>query len=117
MARELLPWDTAHHLKSTDDVCLYLEAATDEDPGDGSVIRLAMINIARAERISNLKGRAKTACEGLYDTLSKADNLDLTTFVQLATALGMRLHLSLPPELEERLASEQELPTKQVVSP
>ena len=114
MAGQLLPWDTAYDLKSIDDVCLYLEAAAEEDPGDGSVIRMAIINIARAERMGTLDNLAKAACTGLYDELSDENRLSLNSFVRLTTSLGMRIHLALPLELEERLALEMEQTSEHV---
>ena len=41
-------WDAAKHLRSKEDVRLYLEACAEEDPGDGSLIRAALDDIARA---------------------------------------------------------------------
>ena len=108
MPGELLPWDTAYDLRSVDDLCLYLEAATEEDPGDGNVIRMAIINIARAERMGTLDRQAKAACTGLYNEVSDGNGLSLNSFVRIMASLGMKIRLEIPPELENRLALEME---------
>ena len=100
MPGELILWDAVDHLRSTDDVCLYLEAAVEEDPGDGSLIRAALVNIALAERVGNLAGDIGP----VRDALSESGGLTLATFMRVAGALGMRMRLAAPPGLEERLA-------------
>ena len=103
MPGELILWDAVDHLRSTDDVCLYLEAAVEEDPGDGSLIHAALVNIARAERIGNPAGVLGSAGGELQDALSEPGGLTLATFMRVAGALGMRMRLAAPPDLEERL--------------
>ena len=114
MAEGLKPWDSAEYLHSRDDICLYLEAVAEEDPGDGSLVCIALSNIVRAQSVGNLDGEFGEVCNGLRDALSDAKGPCLTTFIRFTNALGMRLHLSVPPDLEERLASEQKLPANQV---
>ena len=41
-------WDAANHLKTEEDARLYLATCAEEDPGDGSLIRLALADIACA---------------------------------------------------------------------
>ena len=40
-------WDAADHLRTPEDVRPYVQACTDEDPGDGSLIRAALNDVAR----------------------------------------------------------------------
>ena len=47
-------WDVTDHLRTKEDVRLYLEACAEEDPGDGSLIRAALNDIARAQNMSQL---------------------------------------------------------------
>ena len=47
-------WDAAEHLRTKEDVRLYLEACAEEDPGDGSLIRAALNDIARAQNMTLL---------------------------------------------------------------
>ena len=49
MAEAFTPWDAVDHLRTKEDMQLYLEACADEDPGDSSLIRAALKDIARAE--------------------------------------------------------------------
>lgn len=104
MPEELILWDAVDHLRSTDEVCLYLEAAVEEDPGDGSLIHAALVNIARADCIGNPAGVLGSAGGELRDALSEPGGLTLATFMRVAGALGMRMRLAAPPDLEERLA-------------
>ena len=46
--------DAAEHLRTPEDARLYLEACAEEDPGDGSLIRAALNNIARSGNMSRL---------------------------------------------------------------
>lgn len=50
MAETFTKWDVTEHLGTKEDVRLYLEACFEEDPGDGSLIRAALNDVARASR-------------------------------------------------------------------
>ena len=53
-------WDAAEELvHHPEDAAMYLEACIDEDPGDGSVIRAALNDIARAQGMSGLAPRRR----------------------------------------------------------
>ena len=116
MAEGLKSWDTADYLRDKDDICLYLEAAAEEDPGDGSLMQVALLNVAKAHHRGNLPGDAGSVCDDLQDALSQPVGTSLESFIRLLHTLGMRMHLSVPPELEQRLAAEQELIAKQATS-
>ncbi|MEK0434264.1 MAG: hypothetical protein RL369_313 [Pseudomonadota bacterium] len=47
MNKRFTKWDAVHELKSEEDIALYFEACLDDDPGDGSLIRAALGDIAR----------------------------------------------------------------------
>ena len=51
-------WDAAEHLRTREDARLYLEACAEEDPGDGSLIRAALNDVARAGNMSGLAREA-----------------------------------------------------------
>ena len=51
MAETFTRWDPLNYLKTDDDFRLYLEACAEEDPGDGSLIRAALNDIARAQKL------------------------------------------------------------------
>lgn len=45
---KLTPFDVTDHLRTDEDRAGYLEACKDEDPGDGSLMRAALGDVARA---------------------------------------------------------------------
>ena len=47
-------WDAADQLRTREDARLYLEACADEGPGDGSLIRAAPNDVARAGTMARL---------------------------------------------------------------
>ena len=59
MPETFTKWDAAEHLNTKEDVRLYLEACAEEDPGDGSLIRAALNDIARAQNMSLLGPRRR----------------------------------------------------------
>ena len=60
MAEKFSRYETANYLETGEDMALYLEACIEEDPGDGSLIRMALGSIARAKGMSQLA--RDTAC-------------------------------------------------------
>ena len=89
-------WDPLDHLKTDEDFRLYLEACAEEDPGDGSLIRAALNDIARAQNFSALARETGMTREGLYKALSKDGNPSFATIAKITRALGMRLHITAP---------------------
>ena len=116
MVEGLKSWDTADYLRDKDDICLYLEAAVEEDPGDGSLVQVALLNIVKAHHRGNLPGDIGGVCNGLEDALSQPVGISIESFMRLLHTLGMKMHLSVPPELEQHLAAEEELIAKQATS-
>ena len=84
-------WDVTNYLKTQEDVLLYIEAASEEDPGDGSLIRMALKDIARAQNMSALAREIGVSREGLYKTLSPNGNPSFATIMRLTRALGMQV--------------------------
>lgn len=89
---KLRRWDAAEHLHTDEDMALYLDACFDEDPGDGSLIRAALGDIARARGMSQLARDTGMAREGLYKALSAEGNPEFATVMKVVRALGLRLH-------------------------
>jgi probable addiction module antidote protein len=83
-------WDAADDLKSEEDVALYFQACIDEDPGDGSLIRAALGDIARARSMTQLARDTGLAREGLYKALSPDGNPEFATIMKVVKALGLK---------------------------
>ena len=87
-------WDAAEHLRTKEDVRLYLEACAEEDPGDGSLIRAVLNDIARAQNMTLLARDVGMSREGLYKALSENGNPSFATIMRITRALGMRLRIT-----------------------
>ena len=94
MAETFTRWDVTEHLQTREDVCLYLEACVDDDPGDGSLIRAALNDIARAQNMSRLAREIGMTREGLYKALSENGNPSFATVMRITRALGMQLRIT-----------------------
>ena len=86
-------WDVAEHLRSKEDVRYYLEACFEEDPGDGSLIRAALNDVARAQNMARLSRDVGMSREGLYKALSEDGNPSFATVLRVIRALGMQLRV------------------------
>ena len=95
MPETFTKWDAAEHLGTREDARLYLEACAEEDPGDGSLIRAALNDIARAQNMSLLARDAGMSREGLYKALSENGNPSFATVIRITRALGMQLRITL----------------------
>ena len=88
-------WDAAKYIRNTEEARLYLEACAEEDPGDGSLIRVALGDIARAHNMSNLAQRVGMTRQGLYKALSSEGNPSFATVMRITRALGMDLRITI----------------------
>ena len=87
-------WDVTEHLGTEEDARLYLEACAEEDPGDGSLIRAALNDIARSQNMTRLAREVGVTREGLYKALSDTGNPSFATVMRITRALGMRLRIT-----------------------
>lgn len=94
MAETFTRWDAANYLSTKEDVRFYLEAAAEEDPGDGSLIRAALSDVARTRNMSGLAREIGMTREGLYKALSENGNPSFTTVMRITRALGMQVHIT-----------------------
>lgn len=92
MAEKFTRYDTADYLKSDEEMVAYLDACIDDDPGDGSLIRVALGTIARARGMSQLARDTGISREGLYQALSAEGNPEFSTVMKVMRALKLRLH-------------------------
>ena len=86
-------WDAAEHLRTREDVRLYLAACAEEDPGDGSLLRGALNDVARAGNMAALARKAGMSREGVYKALSPAGNPSFNTVMRITRALGLQLRI------------------------
>lgn len=94
MSEAFTKWDAADYLRTPEDIRLYLEACAEEDPGDGSLLRAALRDIARAGNMSRLARETGMSRKGLYKALSEDGNLTLATVMRITRALGMKVRIT-----------------------
>jgi len=92
MTEKFTRFDPVDHLQSDEDMAMYLDACLEEDPGDGSVVRAALNDIARARGITQLARETGISREGLYKALSPAGNPEFSTILKVIKALRIKLH-------------------------
>ena len=93
MSEEYREFNAADYIRTEEDVRGLLRAATDEDPGDGTVIRAALKHLARSQNMSALARDAGLNRGNLYAALSEDGNPTLATLLKVANTLGLRLRL------------------------
>lgn len=96
---KLRKWDSAEHLKTDEDIVLYLEACMEEAGDDAAFIAKALGNIARAKGMSQLAKETGLGRESLYKALSGEGNPSFGTILKVVRALGIKLH----PEVAHNL--------------
>ena len=84
-------WDPSKRLKDIDYARLYVEACSEEDPGDGNVIRASLQDVTRAQNMSGLAQQVGMSRAGLYKALSPNGNPSFATIMRLTRALGMQV--------------------------
>jgi len=104
MAEKFTRWDAVDYLKTEEDMALYLNACLDEDPGDGSLIRAALNDVARAKGMTQLARDTGLTREGLYKALSASGNPEFSTMLRVMRALGMALHVAAAEPAKARRA-------------
>lgn len=91
-AIKLRPWDSAEHLKTEEEMVLYLEACLEE--GDATLIAHALGVIAKARGMTQLARDTGLSRESLYKALSGEGNPEFATVMKVVRALGFQLHAS-----------------------
>ena len=69
MTEQFTRFDSADYLKTPEDMAAYLDACFEEDPGDGSLIRAALNDIARAKGMTQIARDTGLGRESLYKAL------------------------------------------------
>lgn len=93
MATKLYNYDVAKHLRTSEEMAAYLEAAIQESDGDAALIAMALGDIARAKGMAELSRETGLGRESLYKALSSEGNPQLSTVLKVAKALGLQLHV------------------------
>lgn len=90
-AIKLRKWDTVEHLKTDEDMAMYLAACMDEAGDDAAFIAAALGDIARAKGMTQLTKDTGLGRESLYKALSGEGNPSLGTILKVMHALGLKL--------------------------
>ena len=88
---KLRRWDSAEHLKTEEDMVMYLQACMEEAGDDAAFIAAALGDIARARGMSQLARETGLGRESLYKALSGEGNPSFATILKVMRALGMKL--------------------------
>lgn len=88
---KLRKWDSAEHLKTEEDMVLYLQACMEEAGDDAAFIAAALGDIARAKGMSQLAKETGLGRESLYKALSGQGNPSFGTILKVMHALGLKL--------------------------
>ena len=83
--------DSAEHLKTEEDMVLYLQACMEEAGDDAAFIAAALGDIARAKGMSQLAKETGLGRESLYKALSGEGNPSFGTILKVMHALGLKL--------------------------
>lgn len=84
-----IPWDTADHLQTAEDIAAYLEAAFED--GDPEVIANALGTIARSQGMTEIARRTGLGRQSLYKALSADGHPEFATVLKVVQALGLKL--------------------------
>lgn len=110
MAEQFTRWDTADYLGSEEDMALYLDACFEEDPGDGSLVRAALNDTARARGMKQLARDTGLTRAGLYRALTANGTPEFSTILKVIRALRIELHAT-PPASEKSKRAPRHKPT------
>ncbi|MGS0705785.1 addiction module antidote protein [Acinetobacter sp. ANC 3781] len=91
MAVKLRKWDSAEHLKTEEDMQVYLQTCIEESNGDAAFIAKALGNIAKAKGMIQLAKDTGLGRESLYKALSGDVNPSFDTVIKIVKALNLRL--------------------------
>ena len=87
-----IPWDSAKHLKTEEDIAHYLEAVFED--GVPALIAHALGIVARAKGMSKIARAAGLGRESLYKALSPDGNPEFMTVLKVMRALGLKLKVA-----------------------
>ena len=85
-------YDVAEHLRTPEEMAVYLEACFEEGGNDAGFIAKALGDIARAKGMTQVARDAGVSRESLYKALSGDRNPAFETILKVVGALGLKLH-------------------------
>ncbi len=91
---KLPKWDSAEHLRSEEDIALYLEACFEEAGDDAAFIAKALGNVAKARGMTLLAKDCGLGRESLYKALSGEGNPSFATTLKVLKSLNLQLYVS-----------------------
>lgn len=94
MKTETTRYDVAEHLRSPEEMALYLDACIEEAEGDAALIAKALGDIAKAQGMAKVARDSGLSRESLYKALSGDRVPGFDTILKVIHALGLKLHAS-----------------------
>ncbi len=91
MAITTTPWNSAEHLKTEEDIQLYLEACLDEAGGDSETLIHALNVIARAKNLGEIDKDSSLRNDALYEAITTDNSLTFAMVAKFINALGFKL--------------------------
>ena len=88
---ETFEWDAASHIRTSDDVRMYLNIVLEEN--DPVAFLQALGTVARSAGMTQVARETGLTREGLYTSLSKKGNPSLMTIQKVLAALGLKLQV------------------------
>ncbi len=85
-------YDVVEQLRTPKEMAAYLDAWFEEAPDDAAGIARALGDIARARGMTQVARDAGLSRESLYKALGKDGNPSFATILEVARAVGVRLH-------------------------
>lgn len=79
---------------------MYLQSCFEDDPGDGSLIKSAILDIAKAKGMAEVARESGLTREGLYKALGPAGNPKFGTVTKILSALGIELRPIVAPQIK-----------------
>ena len=93
MSEKERKWDVVNYLHSPKDAFLYLEAASEEDAGDGIEIRIAWAHVELAHREGKITIDLEMTSEEFCRTL-REHGIYESEIPKIVGALGMRVRIA-----------------------
>jgi probable addiction module antidote protein len=91
MAITTTPWNSVEHLKTEEDIQLYLEACLDEAGGDSDALIHALNVIARAKNLGQIDKDLGIINDALSQVIATDNNLTFSMVAKFVNTLGFKL--------------------------